>query len=120
MDRIAGATKARTNCVDGNATNSRRFVVFHAFDADEPQHRALLLRQSHDSAVEIAEYERSELAWQRDCVRTIDFDTMPLPYPTAHKIDILVMHEGEEPSLQIGAGLPEMRFLQRAEDRVLD
>src|SRR5580693_2463351 len=95
--RIAAPRQARADRSDRNADYLRCSLVAHAFQTDEQNDHALLLRQFGERAVKVAQFEALALvggAAQRR-LGLAHFDRGALAYAAANLVDMLVMKDRE-------------------------
>src|SRR5579883_619015 len=118
---LPAARQARAYGADGNVEHRGDLLVPHAFQSDQEENRALLLRQLGDGAFEIAELEPLALVRRRSQRRLAvgEADSRTFAYRAAHMIDVLVVEDGEKPSAEIRPALPEMNFAERPGQAVL-
>ena len=120
--RLAAARQARADGADRDAHHLGDLLVAHPFETDEQDHRALLLGQPGEGAVEVAQFERAALirgSGQRR-LGFVDRDRRAFTHRAADLIDVLVVQDGEEPCPQIRAFLPQVQLCQPAHQAILN
>ena len=92
-----------------------------ALEADQQQYLPLLLWQLTQRAIEIAEPQRRALGrgHRQDRRHIVHGHIDALAHGAPDIIHVLIVENGEKPGAEVGAGLPQMRFRQRAGETAL-
>ena len=113
---------ARTHRPDRGIYDRCSFGVCHALQSDEQNYRLLLLGQLRDSALQVTHLEPYRLVVRKRYtrIRFVQFQERALPRIPARVADVLMVQDCKHPRPEIGPLLPEVDFLERAGDAVLD
>src|SRR5215469_6484976 len=113
---------SRTDRADRGIYERCGLLVRHALQPDEQNHRALLLWQLDDCALQVAKFEPYGLIGRdrQTGMRMSQFQAGAVPRISPRAADMLVMHDGEEPGSKIGARFPQMDFPQGARETILN
>src|SRR5271167_5150709 len=90
---LAAAGNSRTYRPDRGIYDYRGFGVIHAFQSDEQNYRALLLRQFGETAFQIAKLEPRSLIGRehQTCIRFLQFDALAMPRVPPRVADVLAI-----------------------------
>src|SRR5437764_10060431 len=119
---VSAARQPRADCANGYAEDLGNLLVAHALKADEEDHLALLLRQPRDGGLQIAQLQDGDGIGLHGQHRRhfFDSDVDALAHRAPDIVDVLIVQDREQPGAQIGAGLPQMLFGDRASQAALD
>src|SRR5271169_2796693 len=107
-ERFPAARQARAYRADRHAENLRRVFVGHAFQTDQQDDLTLLVRKAGECAIELTQLPRGR-GIRRGHERgryLLDVDRRRFTRLPPHRIDILIVHDGEKPGADVGARLP--------------
>jgi len=120
--RAAGTGKAGGYRSHRNTDDVCHFLVPHALDAHEQEHFAEFLVERVERRGKIAQFQPGHLVRRVDETfgGIIDRDMFGGAVTLAEMADMPVVHDGEKPCPEVGAGLEAVRVVQRDGTAVLD
>jgi hypothetical protein len=94
---LAAAGNSRTYRPDRGIHDSRGFGVIHAFQSDEQNYRALLLRQFGETPFQVAKLESCGLIGREDQTRVgfLQLEMIALPRISPHVADVRAIQNCE-------------------------
>jgi hypothetical protein len=118
---VAAAREARAHRADGYFEDRGHFLVRHAFEPDEKDYFALLRLQLAKRGFEVTQLQgRHYIRLNRQLRGFAELDAAGFAHRAPDIVDMLIVQDREEPGAQIGAGLPQMLFGDRAGEATLD
>src|SRR5437764_4320690 len=119
---VSAARQPRADSADRYAEDFGHLLVAHALETDEQDDLALLLRQPRHGGLQIAQLQHGDGIGLHGQHRRhfFDGDIDALAHRAPDVVDMLIVQDREQPGPQIGAGLPQMLFGDRAGQAALD
>jgi hypothetical protein len=119
---LTASGETRTDCPDRDIENRGNFSVTHSLQSNEQDYRSLIHREFGDSTLKIAQFKSSPLLRRTSEKRfaLIQSDRCSFSRGSPKVINVLVVKYREQPRPQVRPLSPQMQFLERPSQAVLD